>query len=596
MVIANKLTFFSLCFFSLLHICVRSQSLDAYYDKVKQSEERGDNVAIAESLNSLGHALWNGGKLEKAVEVFNRSVAANLTLGNTNAIMVSYSNIGMIYTDMGQYESSLLYFRKSLGIRREFKDKSLVASCLINISTVLQNLERYDESVENALEALESSKEVNEVKMIMRCYGLLAENYEKLGNQQKSMEYFTLYSSLQGYIHKKEISEEKKKSQEQVKEAKVELEKIEKEKTSKEYALRYATQSLSETRKLTMKQKKALNVKELMLREQEKTLRQRNMTIVVSFVAIVLIGLITIMVFFGYRMKKKSSEVLSAQNKEITLQQEIIKKKNLDIMKSINYAQRIQQSMLPNADELRELMPESFIYFRPRDVVSGDFYWFTLSNNKEFIFKETKPVPVGDDSFLVAAVDCTGHGVPGAFMSMIGYNLLDEIVSVGIVEPNEVLDALHLGIKNLLNQEHTDNKDGMDIALCKVYRKEKKITYSGAKNPLVYIKNGELFEIRGDKFPIGGHSIKVRQPFVLNELSYADSPVMCYIFTDGYQDQFGGVDGGKFMSKNFKELLLRIHKMPVEEQERMLEKTRAEWMGEEHKPIDDTLVIGFRLC
>jgi cbb3-type cytochrome oxidase subunit 3 len=348
---------------------------------------------------------------------------------------------------MTDFESSLLYFRKSLSIRREFKDNSLIASGLINIATVLQRLKRYSESNSNAEEALEYAKEANEIKILMRCYGIMAENYEKLGNQHKSLEYMTLYSSLKGHIQQKELAEikqEKQKTQQEASQARTKLEKIEKEKSTNELALKFTTKDLTETRRLSMKQRKALTVKELMLKQQEETLAKRNVTIIFSLVVIVFIGLFALMIFFSYRMKKKSSETLSAQNKEIIAQQEIIKKKNLDIMKSINYAQRIQQSMLPTIDDLRELMPESFIYFRPRDVVSGDFYWFTRTQNKEFIFKKTRPVVSKDDSFLIAAVDCTGHGVPGAFMSMIGYNLLDEIVSVGIVEPNEVLDALHL--------------------------------------------------------------------------------------------------------------------------------------------------------
>jgi len=585
--------------FLLVALCLGAfakESVEELQQQVKRNEQSGDMLNLSESLNMLGYALWEAQSYEKAIEVFNRSIAINMKMGNQHAAMVILTNIGLAYADLGQYETALLSFRKSMNIRRDLNDKTLVASGLLNIANVLQKLQRYQESVDNASQALELSKELNEVKLMKKCYSVLAEGYQKMGDSKKSMEYFSLYASVQSLIQKQETSEQQKKSQEMVSAAKGEVKKIEQEKSKREKELRLASQTLSETKWLTMKQKRALSTKEQLLNQQKAVIIQRNVFLVYSIIALSLLFIVALLIFVGYRMKRRSSLVLEQQNKEIVEQQEIIKKKNLDIMKSINYAQRIQHSMLPTIEELRQYLPESFVYFRPRDVVSGDFYWFTPTSNKSFVFTNNTHEVDPEEEILLAAVDCTGHGVPGAFMSMIGFNLLDEIVSVGVADPNEILDSLNLGIKNLLNQEHTDNKDGMDIAMCRINKQLKTVYFSGAKNPLVYVKNGQLFEVKGDKFPIGGQIIRSRQPFALQSVSYDDAPVMFYIFSDGYQDQFGGKDGFKFMSKRFRELLLSISDKPAEEQADILEKTRSEWMGNEHKPIDDALVIGFRLA
>jgi predicted ATPase/GAF domain-containing protein/predicted Ser/Thr protein kinase len=293
---------------------------------------------------------------------------------------------------------------------------------------------------------------------------------------------------------------------------------------------------------------------------------------------------------------------------EVIEQKEIIEKKNQDITSSINYAKRIQDASMPQIEKIKNILPQSFIFFRPRDIVSGDFYWCTKTDpipiyedsveNDEIVKKVKEHIP---EKIIITAVDCTGHGVPGAFMSMTGINLLNEIVGLKeITSPDKILNELHKGVRGALKQAETENRDGMDMALCSIDLNAGLVEYAGAKNQLVYIQNGELFEIKADKLPIGGHQKEDERLFTKHTINLVDPiaratiPTYFYMFSDGYPDQFGEESGTKFMVKKLKALLLEIHQKPMEEQKTILEKTFLTWMGNT-KQLDDVLVMGFKI-
>ncbi|MCE9501963.1 MAG: SpoIIE family protein phosphatase, partial [Leptospira sp.] len=259
---------------------------------------------------------------------------------------------------------------------------------------------------------------------------------------------------------------------------------------------------------------------------------------------------------------------------------------NRDITESIRYAKTIQQSILPSKELIQWALPESFILFKPRDVVSGDFYWFLEKKISTGSSEETIVV--------LAAADCTGHGVPGAFMSMIGNSLLNDIVNArGIIQPDEILNQLHKGVRFSLNQDMTDSRDGMDVALCTIFRDRNYLKYAGAMNSLYYIQNGELTEIKADRRSIGGSQKEDQRIFTRHVIEIA-RPTTLYLTTDGYLDQFSGTDHRKFMSKRFKELLLEIHKLPMSEQKVLFDTKINNWM-KGCDQIDDILVIGVKL-
>ena len=267
------------------------------------------------------------------------------------------------------------------------------------------------------------------------------------------------------------------------------------------------------------------------------------------------------------------------RTKEVVAQKEEIEKQRDDIMDSIHYAKRIQNAILPADDYWEEKLPNSFVLYRPKDIVSGDFYWMSAK----------------DDRVMFAAVDCTGHGVPGAFMSIVGSNNLHYAVNVkNARSANEILDYLNEGVTRSLHQKKgaSSVKDGMDIALCSINLKKLEMDYAGAFNPLYLVRDGEIQIIKGDKFPIGAFLGEELQHFTNQHIKLRKGDAI-YIFSDGFADQFGGEKGKKFKYRQFQQLLLRIQEEPMEEQRAILEKTIVDWMGNLEQ-IDDILVIGAR--
>lgn len=256
-----------------------------------------------------------------------------------------------------------------------------------------------------------------------------------------------------------------------------------------------------------------------------------------------------------------------------------LEQKNQDTLDSIIYAKKIQDAILPMHSKLKQWLPDSFIFHLPRDIVSGDFYWYKKINGKIYI----------------ACVDCTGHGVPGAFMSMIGTILLEDIIGKKeLSEADEILNQLHLSVVKALKQNRRSkaSQDGMDIALCILDENKKIMQFAGAFRPLVQVRNGDLIRIKSDAAPIGG--FRGEDPsFSKHEISLEKGDTF-YIYTDGYADQFGGSHNKKYMTKRFREFLLSTNHLPLEDQEKELQKEFVRWKGDADQ-VDDVLVLGFRI-
>jgi serine phosphatase RsbU (regulator of sigma subunit) len=256
-----------------------------------------------------------------------------------------------------------------------------------------------------------------------------------------------------------------------------------------------------------------------------------------------------------------------------------VQNKNKKINDSINYAKRIQNAILPNTRHINKALTDSFILYKPRDVVSGDFPWF---------------VQIKDDIFI-AAVDCTGHGVPGALLSLIGYFLLNDIVrSRKVSDPGKILDLLDEGVTQTLRQDQDDSatKDGMDIALCRIHLNTREIEYSGAHRPLYVMKSGVMDEIKGNKFPIGGGIFKNQTNFTSTKIQLEEGDSV-YFSSDGFPDQFGGPDNRKFGPKKVRDIVERVHSKSMEEASRIFEQEWETWRGET-KQTDDVLLIGLK--
>ena len=286
------------------------------------------------------------------------------------------------------------------------------------------------------------------------------------------------------------------------------------------------------------------------------------------------------------KVKERTAQVV-AQKEEIEAQRDELEKhrdqlaeQQKHIMDSINYAKRLQNAILPTHDYIKDLFPDYFIVFHPKDVVSGDFYWFNLLNGKRYF----------------SAIDCTGHGVPGAIVSMVGHNWLDYAVKdLKLERPVDILEALNVGVTSTFKETDEDGavKDGMDIALCCVDYNTMKLEFAGAYNPALIVRNGELIQLKGDKCPIGAFSRRATVGYTHQEIDIQKGD-MVYVFSDGYADQFGGDDGRKFLIANFKKLLIEVHALPAEQQKERLDQTIFDWMKYESQ-IDDILVVGIRI-
>ena len=284
---------------------------------------------------------------------------------------------------------------------------------------------------------------------------------------------------------------------------------------------------------------------------------------------------------------------LEQANQTLDAQKQVIESKNRNITDSIRYASRIQQAILPLPEKLASTLGKDnfFIYYQPKDIVSGDFY-----------FLEEVHHPAGGRTVFVVAADCTGHGVPGALMSMIGSQLLHEaIVKNQVHDTGQILQSLHEGVLRVLKQRETQTNDGMDIAIIGLTQAPdeadfSQLTYSGAKNGLIYCQNELVNEIRGDRKSIGGQETKLQNTkiFTVHTLALDNGPTTCYLFSDGYRDQMGGESNRKFGSKQLRELLQQIHLLPMAEQKSVLQKTINDWLGPRNQ-IDDILVIGLRV-
>ncbi len=614
----------------------KKAQFDQYIELAQIAERSGDMNAQANNLSKAAFILWESNRLYDAIDVFEKAADLYKKLEDYFNLRNLYSNIGLLYSDLQDIDRAKEYFEEGLKLSRQLGQRERIASGLIDLAYLSSALGNFDESNSSLQEALDIALALNNLKLLLNIYGLMASNHKSLNNIAEYTDYQDkyqiIYRSLQAQTERSAASQREvktlatlKTAQEEVRKQDIELElRNLRIKIAQDNLERAATEALQrESQIKLLEQEKELQEAKIKEQELEKreaeavfkhqeAVKQRQQTVIYAIIiSLILSVIIAIVLFRRYKDNQRSNIILENQNAQIiekSMELEIaiskIEKQNTQIKQSINYAKGIQQAMMQPPKLLQAYLPESFVFWKPRDVVSGDFYWFRQVDegfNLKQIFNYEESIVSTEaeeeknlsnaNKLLLAAVDCTGHGVPGAFMSMIGNNLLDEITNKGLSRPDLVLEQLHFGVVSALKQHTTGNKDGMDLSLCLIDKKKKTLTYAGANSPLVYIKNGELIHLKGTSGALGGAQNKITE-FELHEISL-DSPTYFYMFSDGFVDQFGGPDGRKFLIKNFKDLLLAIHDMPFSEQENILRVTLEGWMGESFPQIDDILIMGF---
>jgi serine phosphatase RsbU (regulator of sigma subunit) len=531
-----------------------SKANDYYKQSLTIREKIKDQAGIAACYNNIANVFGDQGENDKALEYLKKSLEIKEKLGNKKGIAYTLNNLGSIYTSLNEHVKAREYYTKSYDIKKEINDARGMVSSLTNIGASYYYTHDLQNAVKYFLLSSEEAQKVGAKDIVLSSYQNAAETYSELKDFKNAAKYFSQALALKDSI----LSIESSKAMHEM-QGKFNFEKQEKE-----------IQILKQE-------------KEIQELDVAKTKLIKN-GFIIGFILILIIAFI---IYNRYKLKQKANTKLEQQKVEITRQHnelniayEQIENKNKDITDSINYAKRLQEAILPTAEFERTFRENGFILYKPKDIVSGDFYWMWRKHNLIYI----------------AAVDCTGHGVPGAFMSIVGYNLLNQAVKEHeISEPAKILNEINKGITDTLRQyeEESTVRDGMDIALCCINTDTLELQYAGAYNPIWIISDGIFQEVKADKFPIGMFVGEKTNSFTNNSIQLKKGDQI-YLYTDGYADQFGGPKGKKFKYKQLQELLLLNSHRPMPQQLTILKHVILEWkQGLEQ--VDDILVMGIKL-
>lgn len=538
---------------------------ETYYLRVEElAAEQNDRSLLSVVLNNLSLIAFEQHDYGKSLSLITASLTIRKELGDIQGQATAYSNIGRIYLIQHNIHQALFHFIQALDKYKKIGDQFGIANILFNIGSAHIELKEHKKALTFLLQSTHIADSLGDVQTLRDSYKNMAECYRNLGEHSNAYKYLNAFVILNDSL----INEENLR-------------------LTAELEAQYES-ARKETEITLLKQEKLIQEKDIEKQEAELNKQRlfRNSLMAGIGLAVIIIALI----IFQYIQKQKANKVLSLQNEEINKQKKLVEEKseelqekNNEITGSILYAKRIQQAIFPPQKHLSSFLPESFIFFQPKDIVSGDFYWL-------------QPHPATPYIFYVAAVDCTGHGVPGAFMSIVGNNLLNDALKVA--QKTNVADILNELDKNIRTYLHHETgsavvNDSMDIAICALDKEKNTLTYAGAYNDLYMFREGKLHIIKADIKPIGSvHHTDINN-FKQHEIPLQKNDVF-YIFSDGYADQFGGPKGKKFKSSQFSRLLQEIHTQELSSQRDILQQHFDEWKGSLEQ-VDDVLVIGFKV-
>jgi serine phosphatase RsbU (regulator of sigma subunit) len=558
-----------------------------YFEKSNTTAMEIDYLhIIAFNYEYMGEIYRMQDNYAPALKYYNKALEMAKKINDPNRIAAENSKIGAVYLDQGDYDKAIEYLNEAIKIAEKVRDLTVQTNSFIHLGMVYLKLNRPQKAIEIALRVMEFAKSNGESMAIKNAAGVLEKAYWETGDKGKAYEMLKLYKQMSDSLGNEENQKRIVSLEFQRKEEKMKAEQIQKDAANRTEQIR-----------------------------KEEALRKQRI-IIYSFVGgFLLILIFSVLLYREYKAKKKANIVLAQQNVEIRQQKEeisaqrdeieaqrdlVTRQKNHieeihgELKDSIRYAQRIQHAVLPKMDSVGQHLGEHFIVFKPRDIVSGDFYWFERLRGK----------------IMIAVADCTGHGVPGAFMSMLGLSYLNEIVAKGIaVTAAGVLDEMRKNIIAALQQQGTsgEQKDGMDMTFIILDPDQGVLQFAGANNSVYMVRgsdesgrelnaeNRELTEIRPDKMPVAIHEFMT--PFTNHEIPVHKGDII-YLLTDGYADQFGGPKGKKFKYAQLEKLLLGNCCQPMSVQGDQLSKVIEEWKtgcGVSYDQTDDITVMGIRI-
>ena len=559
------------------------------YKSLHATEVEKDTLNMAIVNNNLANIFFEVNNYDKALLHYKKALDIATQLGNTYGQALITSNIGSVCYQSGKLDSAKSYFDKSLVIDEQIEDISGAATNYLNIGSYYQKKKQYQQAIESFFKAEKIFKDLDMQPNLSDIYFNLADvNYDlgnyplakKYGEQsltianringlsQRESAYFVLsriyekmhntaaaYESYKNYISIRDSISSDKNKQDQFK-AGLEY----------EYVKRKLSDSLDQVL-VTKIQKEAL------AQEKVKTQTQQKLTYM-ALIGCVIFLVLAVFIFKGYNDKKKANLIIVQQKSEVEYQKEIVEVKQKEILDSIHYANRIQTAILTPDSFIKKLFPGHFILFKPKDIVSGDFYWAVEKNDKTYL----------------AVCDSTGHGVPGAFMSLLNSGFLSEAINEkNMVQPNEIFNYTRQRLVESIRKE--GQQDGFDGILLCLDKKTGSVTYASANNAPVLVSSGRLVEFPKDKMPVGKGERD--EAFHLYTIDYTKGDTL-YLYTDGYADQFGGDKGKKFKYRNLNELILSVSDLPFESQHEKLLTAFENWK-DKLEQVDDVCILGIKL-
>lgn len=515
-----------------LGIHYHQMALDLY-------KEVNDVMGSANSYTNMASVFIDQGEFDKALPELKNALNLYKEIRSKKGIAKCYNNIGLLWESKGDLVKASEFYEDALKLKEEIGDKPGMINTLVNLGSVMIRKSDFKHALEYAGQGLSLAREMNSLAQQKECYALLSAIYKGKKDFETALKYYTLFSQIKDSIFNSE--------------------------TSRDMATMQARYD-NDTKEKEIEMQKLRNTND------EAELKKKDLQRNALIAGIVLILILSFVLYNRYQVKQKA-------NGQLTIQKQLIEEKNKNITDSINYSKRIQEALMATEEQLNKFIPGIAILYKPKDIVSGDFYW--MQEKGGYIY--------------LAAADCTGHGVPGALMSMMGFNFLNEIMAVPeVTETGQVLDRLHRKVLHTLHQGQGNVRlrDGMDIALVRIDPDKHELQFSGAGRPLYYYDGQELLTIRGDRSAIGG--VKEGDGHFRSESIRAEKGMNFYICSDGFADQFGGPEGRKFMSSQLKSLLRSLQTLTPLKQKSALEDAFLSWKGD-FEQVDDILMIAFTI-
>ncbi len=537
-----------------------SIALEYYYDALSIYKEVGDEDGMSLTLGNLGNVYKGQKKYELAIEHYLQAVALDEKTGNTQQTGRNFTNLATAYGNIQDNENAIKYFEEAVSVFENTGNKNGLSVTYLTLSFYYRDINDFKTAKKYLKLSCEISKEIGAKHTLMNVYKEMSYHDSIDGNFYAALDNYMKYSDIKDTIFKAEKSD-------QIVEMQTKFDTEQKEKENE-----------------LLKEKNA---------RSELINQKKNILIIAVIGVLILMLIIGIIVIRISRLRKRTNKELEEKNfeinqqkEEIITQNEVLNRQNIKIEKShkkitdsINYASRIQEAMLPAKVAIDQFLPDNFIFFKPRDVVSGDFYWI----------KEVKK------HLVIVVADCTGHGVPGALVSMLGMSLLNDIVNnENITKANQVLEELRSGMKKSFKQTGTfdEQKDGMDLALCAINLETELMQYSGANIPLYHFRNNELKIYKPVTNPIG---ISHKEISFENHEIQLQNDDLFYMFSDGIIDQFHHQTNEKFKSSGLKKLLEKVRMKPMSEQYAAIDQLYNEWTGDVSNQTDDIILMGFKV-